>query len=114
VVDRGQRVDVDARARPTVPAATAPPTAQSPAQMTIAVPKPGPSGPPVTDMSIPATTGSTATASRPAIRETALLMPDAVPTRFSGTDASTAEVSGTAVSVSPRPSTTTPGSTPTR
>src|SRR5450759_1726321 len=51
----------------------------------------------------PASNGSTATATRPAMRATALLTPLATPDRAGPTAASTVVVSGATVSASPRP-----------
>ena len=50
-----------------------------------------------------------ATASSPPMRETALLMPDATPTRFCGTEPITVVVSGATLTAIPNPSTITAG-----
>ena len=47
-----------------------------------------------------------ATANRPAAREMALFIPDAIPTRFSGTAFMTVVVSGATLTAMPKPSTT--------
>jgi hypothetical protein len=52
-----------------------------------------------------------AMARTPATRATALLMPEATPTRFSATELSAVAVSGATVADSPRPKMITPGST---
>ena len=59
----------------------------------------------------PAIGGTTATASSPALRATALLTPDAAPACSVGAAASTVEVSGATSVVIPSPKTTTAGST---
>ena len=59
----------------------------------------------------PATIGRTATASRPATLDTALLIPDAIPEWRESAAASTVAVTGATTSVSPPPNTTTAGST---
>ena len=67
------------------------------------------------DPNLPAISApNTATASTPAIRETALLIPEATPTRFSATELSAVAVSGATVAERPRPKTSTPGSTSVR
>ncbi len=61
---------------------------------------------------LPAITApSTAIASSPATRETPLLIPEAIPTCRSSTELSAVAVSGATVAESPRPKTSTPGST---
>ncbi len=77
-------------------------------------PKPGMSGsPPTTAAYRPATTTpSIATATRPAIRETALLMPDAAPVSSSSTAVMTALDSGETTSAMPSPISTISGKTP--
>ena len=58
--------------------------------------------------------GSTATASRPATRATALLIPEATPAWFASAAASTVAVTGATTRVSPTPYTRIEGSTPVR
>lgn len=60
---------------------------------------------------MPAAAGNVATASKPATRATALLVPDATPASESGTEASTVDVSGATVMDKPRPNTRTGGRT---
>src|SRR5436309_2957140 len=60
---------------------------------------------------MPAMAGRSATASRPATRATALLIPEAIPARLAGTAPNTAVVSGATTHDSPRPNTTTGTST---
>src|SRR5581483_7035023 len=52
---------------------------------------------------------STAIASNPAVRETALLIPEAIPARFCRTEFITVVVKGATLMASPTPSTTTAG-----
>jgi hypothetical protein len=59
----------------------------------------------------PAIRGNTATASRPATLETALLIPEAIPEWRASAAASTVAVTGATTTVSPRPKTITAGST---
>ena len=61
--------------------------------------------------SSPTTSGSTAMASRPATRATALLTPLAMPACRSGAAASTVAVNGATVNDRPRPNSDTGGST---
>src|SRR5947209_1228770 len=56
---------------------------------------------------MPATAGSTAIASNPATRATALFTPDAMPARLAGTAANTVAVSGATTHDKPSPNTTT-------
>ncbi|MFD0576357.1 hypothetical protein [Dactylosporangium darangshiense] len=63
---------------------------------------------------IPAAAGRTATAMRPAARATSLFTAEAMPACVAGAELSAVDVSGATVTHSPRPSTTTAGSTWTR
>ena len=62
----------------------------------------------VLDMTMP----KLAIASKPAVRETALLMPDAMPARLSLTEFMTVVVNGATLIAMPRPSTTIAGKNP--
>src|SRR3954447_20577358 len=93
-----------------VAAAMIPPITHRAAQISIATEKPGPSGCPG-PAQIPAATGNTATASNPATRARALLIPEAVPAWVSGAADRTAEVSGATVIANPSPNTITAGRT---
>src|SRR2546423_1256799 len=86
-----------------------PPAAQTPLAISMARLNPGPSWPLV--VLIPASSGRIATARSPAMRATALLVPDASPARSWLSEARTAAVSGATVTDRPRPNTATAGGT---
>ena len=60
---------------------------------------------------MPAATGSTATAMSPATRATSLFTAEAIPECSAGTADSAVEVSGATLMASPKPNTSTAGST---
>ena len=66
----------------------------------------------IVELKLPAISApSTAIASKPATRETPLLIPEAIPTWCSGTELRAVAVSGATVAESPSPKTMMPGST---
>lgn len=97
----------------TVAQAVAAPATRAPAHQSTARPKAESKAPADRYASgpIPASSGSAATASSPAARAAALLIPLARPARPAGTEASTVAVSGATSTVMPAPITTMAGRT---